>query len=134
MSREKNYLTGISYDNYALTKHKGQAVDILNEIRDSNPTRDSSLLERRLIKLGEEYGELAQALLSVTSPDNPKCKTWDDVREELSDVVIVALDMLFTIMPDEKGVSDTMKRYIIESWIQDKLKKWRKSQSNHSND
>jgi NTP pyrophosphatase (non-canonical NTP hydrolase) len=49
------------------------------------------------LKTGEEVGELQQAVLSVT--DAPGCgykgKTWDDVEEEVVDVVICALAVAF---------------------------------------
>lgn len=70
-------------------------------VREANPTRNASNLDRRALKLIEEFGEAAQAYLNVTSPSNGKSKTWDDVREEIADVLIVALDIAWT--PQEAG-------------------------------
>lgn len=100
--------------------------DIIDKIKKANPKRHASHIERRMLKLGEEFGEAAQALLAVTSKNNSKKKTWDDVREELTDVVIVAMDILLTEMPDEKDITPETKRETIEKWFDKKLKKWSK--------
>ena len=70
--------------------------NIIDAIRAANPTRNEDNLHRRIIKLGEEYGEAAEAYLNVSSARTGKAKTWDDVREELADVLIVAVDVALT--------------------------------------
>ena len=67
--------------------------NLIKKVWDANPKRKNKNMARRLLKLGEEYGEANQAYIAVTSKNNDKQKTWADVREELSDVVIVALDI-----------------------------------------
>jgi hypothetical protein len=52
----------------------------------------------------EEIGELSQAYLNVSSVSNGKQKTWDDVREEVADCLIVALDIAWTRMHDEDEI------------------------------
>lgn len=78
-------------------------MDILSRIFHANKKRKkkNENLDRRFIKLSEEVGEACQAYFSVTSKNNTKNKNWGDVREELADVVIIALDILLTEMPDE---------------------------------
>lgn len=70
---------------------------IIEQIADANPTRDYLNLNRRMLKLIEELGELAEAFLECTSIHNHKQKTWDDVKEESADVLIVAIDIALTI-------------------------------------
>lgn len=70
--------------------------NIIALIRDANPGRSQSTYGRRLIKLSEEVGEHAEAYLNVTSAGNGKGKTWDDVREEAADILIVAVDVALT--------------------------------------
>jgi len=79
---------------------------IVDAVYDANPTRNVSNVNRRIIKLGEEYGEASEAYLNVTSAGNGKGKTWADVREELADVLIVALDVVLTPMSDDENLSD----------------------------
>jgi NTP pyrophosphatase (non-canonical NTP hydrolase) len=77
-------------------------------IKMANPYRDYANLSRRSIKLIEELGEVAEAWLSVTSPSNGKMKTWDDVREEIADCLIVALDIAWTALPGEEDPEPTI--------------------------
>ncbi|MFD7708055.1 MazG-like family protein [Streptomyces sp. NPDC059785] len=58
----------------------------------------------RLLKLSEEVGEVAQAVIGATG-QNPRkgySHTWDDVRSELCDVVITAMVALRTLDPDAR--------------------------------
>ncbi|MER7936883.1 MULTISPECIES: MazG-like family protein [unclassified Streptomyces] len=60
----------------------------------------------RMLKLTEEVGEVAQAVIGATG-QNPRkgvTHTWDDVRGELCDVVITALVALRTLTPDARQV------------------------------
>ncbi|MGW3663755.1 MazG-like family protein [Streptomyces sp. NPDC005141] len=58
----------------------------------------------RVLKLSEEVGEVAQAVIGATG-QNPRkgvSHTWDDVRSELCDVVITAMVALRTLAPDAR--------------------------------
>jgi NTP pyrophosphatase (non-canonical NTP hydrolase) len=60
----------------------------------------------RMLKLSEEVGEVAQAVIGATG-QNPRkgvTHTWDDVESELCDVVITALVALRTLTPDTREV------------------------------
>ncbi len=60
----------------------------------------------RMLKLSEEVGEVAQAVIGATG-QNPRkgvTHTWDDVQGELCDVVITALVALRTLTPDTRDV------------------------------
>lgn len=99
-------------------------------------------LARRVLKLQEEAGELAEAYLNVTSKHNKKNKSWEDVREEAIDCAIVAIDIAFSIKgcfeglseglfePSENSESSKLEEYIYEQ-VQEvfarKLDKWKRS-------
>jgi NTP pyrophosphatase (non-canonical NTP hydrolase) len=97
---------------------------VLRAIVEANPTRHHDNLNRRIMKLMEELGEASEAYLNITSPSNPKGKSWTDVREELVDCVIVAVDCALTPTPDqEKMTSDDIEEEF-SSMISRKLAKW----------
>ncbi|MDH3034149.1 MazG-like family protein [Streptomyces griseoincarnatus] len=60
----------------------------------------------RILKLSEEVGEVAQAVVGATG-QNPRkgvTHTWDDVSAELCDVAVTALVALRTLTPEARGV------------------------------
>ncbi|QIB46099.1 MazG-like family protein [Streptomyces aureoverticillatus] len=69
------------------------------ESHSQNPPRETLLL--RMLKLAEETGEVAQAVIGATgqNPRKGTTHTWDDVESELCDVVITALVALRTLTP-----------------------------------
>jgi len=77
-----------------LEAHRTQAGD-----------RDRTLL-LRLLKLSEEVGEAAQAVIGATgqNPRKGTTHTWQDVEAELCDVVITALVALRTLTPEARTV------------------------------
>lgn len=82
-------------------------IDRLRTWLDANRAhggREGLLL--RVLKLSEEVGEVAQAVIGATG-QNPRkgvSHTWDDVRSELCDVVITAMVALRTLAPDAREV------------------------------
>ncbi|MFJ1805389.1 MULTISPECIES: MazG-like family protein [unclassified Streptomyces] len=82
-------------------------VDALSRWLDADQAhggREGLLL--RVLKLSEEVGEVAQAVIGVTG-QNPRkgvSHTWDDVQSELCDVVITALVALRTLTPEAEAV------------------------------
>jgi len=103
--------------------------DIISKVHAANRDRRMELFARRMLKLGEEYGEASQAYLSISSEKNGKNKTWDDVREELVDVLVVTLDLLCHKFPDEhEETNATDKAIVINKELDRKLKKWAKKQ------
>ncbi|MEU6540222.1 MazG-like family protein [Streptomyces sp. NPDC047000] len=71
---------------------------------DSRGPAEALLL--RMLKLSEEVGEVAQAVIGATG-QNPRkgvTHTWQDVESELCDVVITALIALRTLTPDTREV------------------------------
>ncbi|MFD6190008.1 MazG-like family protein [Streptomyces sp. NPDC060275] len=60
----------------------------------------------RMLKLSEEVGEVAEAVIGATG-QNPRkgvTHTWDDVEAELCDVVITAMVALRTLTPEAREV------------------------------
>ncbi|WP_129309447.1 MazG-like family protein [Streptomyces sp. L2] len=60
----------------------------------------------RILKLSEEVGEVAEAVIGATG-QNPRkgvTHTWDDVQSELCDVAITALVALRTLTPEARAV------------------------------
>ncbi|TWV32702.1 hypothetical protein FRZ03_32570 [Streptomyces misionensis] len=60
----------------------------------------------RILKLSEEVGEVAEAVIGATG-QNPRkglSHTWDDVQAELCDVAITALVALRTLTPEAREV------------------------------
>ncbi|MGW0764698.1 MazG-like family protein [Streptomyces sp. NPDC002676] len=58
----------------------------------------------RILKLSEEVGEVAEAVIGATG-QNPRkgvSHTWEDVQAELCDVAITALVALRTLTPDAR--------------------------------
>lgn len=105
-------------------------MDILPQIygvtSKRNPTYNERYLSRRVIKIGEESGEVSEAFLSVTSDSNGKNKTFIDVREEAVDTAIVGLDIALTKFPGEEEWTDEQLYAAVEEMIAKKLAKWRK--------
>lgn len=100
--------------------------DLLALVAAANPKRTHENITRRLLKATEELGEVSQAYLAVTSKRNRKAKTWDDVREEVADVLIVMVDIALTPLPDrEKQSRGEVREALIEE-VQRKLAKWQR--------
>lgn len=76
------------------------------ELEADHPYDGQEGLLLRLLKVQEEVGEVAQAVIGVTG-QNPRkgiTHTWDDVQSELCDVVITALVALRALTPDARAV------------------------------
>jgi NTP pyrophosphatase (non-canonical NTP hydrolase) len=81
----------------------GRLVEWLDRSSALPPETDKLL---RLLKLSEEVGEVARAVIGVTG-QNPRkgiTHTWDDVTAELCDVILTAMVALSTVTPDAREV------------------------------
>jgi NTP pyrophosphatase (non-canonical NTP hydrolase) len=81
---------------------------------------DKKTLDQKCLKLGEEYGELAQVILPYVGAHGCKHKvTGEDlILEESVDVLICALSILYQLdIPDSK----------IDLTLQKKLAKWQRN-------
>ncbi|MET9619463.1 MULTISPECIES: MazG-like family protein [unclassified Streptomyces] len=75
----------------------------LTDHQDLQPGQEVLL---RVLKLSEEVGEVAQAVIGATG-QNPRKGTshsWQDVEAELSDVIITAMVALRTLTPEAGDV------------------------------
>ncbi|WCD84577.1 hypothetical protein KPP03845_100900 [Streptomyces xanthophaeus] len=56
----------------------------------------------QVLKIGEEFGEAAQAVIGVkgTNPRKGQSHSWEDVHDEVCDVAITALVALARMRPD----------------------------------
>ncbi|WP_055489760.1 MazG-like family protein [Streptomyces sp. TP-A0356] len=92
---------------------QGTSADVWDSITrlhawlDANRTHEGADgLLLRVLKLSEEVGEVAQAVIG-TMGQNPRKGTthgWEDVQAELCDVAITALVALRTLTPDAREV------------------------------
>ncbi|MEV0635879.1 MazG-like family protein [Streptomyces sp. NPDC050619] len=80
--------------------------DLWTWLEANGPISGEQGLLLRMLKLSEEVGEVAQAVIGATG-QNPRkgvTHTWEDVEAELCDVVITALVALRTLTPDAREV------------------------------
>ncbi|CAL9579926.1 MazG-like family protein [Streptomyces sp. Tu 3180] len=83
------------------------SVDDLCGWLDANrPAEGREGLLLRILKLSEEVGEVAEAVIGATgqNPRKGTTHTWDDVQSELCDVAVTALVALRTLTPDAREV------------------------------
>ncbi|MFI7340349.1 MazG-like family protein [Streptomyces sp. NPDC050085] len=83
-----------------------ETVDRLRAwLDDANQKAPQEALLLRVLKLSEEVGEVAQAVIGAVG-QNPRkgvSHTWQDVESELCDVVVTALVALGTLTPDPRA-------------------------------
>lgn len=95
----------------------------LKRIASINEIDDKTLVERTL-KLSEECGEVAEAVLSSESA--PGCaykgKTKEDIAEECMDVIIMAASTLIHAL-SPGGTMDKIER-TMDELLEKKLTKW----------
>ncbi|MPY62872.1 MazG-like family protein [Streptomyces spongiae] len=83
------------------------SITLLHTWLDENRRHDGQEgLLLRMLKLSEEVGEVAQAVIGATgqNPRKGTTHTWDDVQAELCDVIITALVALRSLTPDAREV------------------------------
>jgi NTP pyrophosphatase (non-canonical NTP hydrolase) len=87
-----------------------QSIGVLHAwLEADQPCDGQEGLLLRMLKIQEEVGEVAQAVIGVTgqNPRKGTTHTWDDVQSELCDVAITALVALRTLTPDARTVFAT---------------------------
>ncbi|MEU1332072.1 MazG-like family protein [Streptomyces sp. NPDC005865] len=90
-------------------------VERLHAWLDSHNRRESQeALLLRMLKLSEEVGEVAAAVIGATgqNPRKGTTHTWDDVRSELCDVIVTAMVALRTLTPDAAAVLAAHLRHV----------------------
>lgn len=93
--------------------------NIIEKIKEVNSKEEKTLIEM-VLKLSEEIGEVAEAVLGYkkTSGSEYKNKTKDDIIEECSDVLILSLGIILKLEPN-----------INKNLILDKINKWEEKQN-----
>lgn len=86
-------------ENFTIKTQIDLVKNIVDAVKKANPDRSFLTFERRQLKLLEEIGEVSEAYLNVTNSSNNKNKKWDDVFEEATDCLIVAIDIYLTLNP-----------------------------------
>ncbi|MGW3495922.1 MazG-like family protein [Streptomyces sp. NPDC001020] len=69
----------------------------------------------RVLKIGEEFGEVAEAVHGAlgANPRKGASHTWDDVEKELCDVIVTAMVALSTCSADpEKALDNRLARLV----------------------
>ncbi|MFI6283420.1 MazG-like family protein [Streptomyces sp. NPDC051018] len=82
-------------------------VDRLRGWLDEASTRPAEQeLLLRMLKLSEEVGEVAEAVVGATgqNPRKGRTHTWQDVESELCDVILTAMVALRTLTPEAERV------------------------------
>ena len=96
--------------------------DVIQKIFEASK-HDEKTLEQKALKLAEESGEVAQAVLSYCKV--PACahkgKTKSDVIEEAWDCIITAGSIIYQV--ENGNVDEKFSRKMLE----DKLAKWMKN-------
>lgn len=69
--------------------------------RERGVGREESLT-LQVLKIGEEFGEAAQAVIGArgTNPRKGNSHTWSDVEAEVADVIVTAMVALARMRPD----------------------------------
>ncbi|WP_137989589.1 MazG-like family protein [Streptomyces vilmorinianum] len=75
----------------------------------------------RVLKLSEEVGEVAEAVIGATgqNPRKGMSHTWQDVESELCDVIITAMVALRTLTPDAAEVFAGHLRRVAERSLEE---------------
>jgi NTP pyrophosphatase (non-canonical NTP hydrolase) len=68
------------------------------------PSETKTILQ--ILKITEEAGEVAEAVIGATgqNPRKGHSHTWDDVQNELCDVIVTAMVALARVNPDAQRV------------------------------
>ena len=95
--------------------------EILKDIKALSLKEKKNLLQK-MVKLQEEVGELAEAILIKDSAPGStyKSQTEYQIEKEIVDILLVCLDMFYSLRPNEG---------LLEHLLTEKSKKWALFQS-----
>ncbi|WP_019548652.1 MazG-like family protein [Streptomyces sulphureus] len=70
----------------------------------------------RVLKIGEEYGEVAEAVHGAlaANPRKGSSHTWADVEKELCDVIVTSMVALSTLAPDAEKLLNERLEHLVE--------------------
>lgn len=97
---------------------------IINEIC-KTAKLEQKTIEQMALKLSEETGEIAQAILALTQAGGSKYKdkNIDDVKEECIDLILVA-SALFFKLENESNSTDSNEILSYKELLHKKISKW----------
>lgn len=77
---------------------------------------DSDVRLLRVLKIGEEFGEVAEALHGAmgANPRKGASHTWDDVNKELCDVIVTGMVALASCTPDARKLLDERLQHLVD--------------------
>lgn len=103
-----------------MTECSSRFEKLLEKIQSLSSKEKKSLLEKTL-KLQEEAGELAEAVLIHTKASGSQYKESSEqaIENEAVDIILVALDIFFSLSPDVAT---------LEKLLSSKCGKWEKHQ------
>ncbi|MFF5668762.1 MazG-like family protein [Streptomyces hygroscopicus] len=77
-------------------------------------TEPNAMPLMRVLKIAEEFGEVAEAISGATGMSPRTGATWDDVRTELCDLIVTAMLALKTLTPDAEKLLDERLDYLVK--------------------
>jgi NTP pyrophosphatase (non-canonical NTP hydrolase) len=93
-------------------------VDRLRDWLDDNadPAMASDVRLWRVLKIGEEFGEVAEAMHGAMSanPRKGASHSWDDVHKELCDVIVTSMVALASCTPDAAKLLDDRLQHLVD--------------------
>lgn len=97
--------------------------EIIEKIRDLSRKEKKGLLEKT-IKLQEELGELAEAVLIHTKASGSQYKKAvdKDIESEIADILLVSLDIFFSLTKDTQLLAELLMKKC-QKWEKYQLKK-----------
>jgi NTP pyrophosphatase (non-canonical NTP hydrolase) len=108
-----------------MAKHRNLET-VINQIIKEYADDEPKTLMERMVKLGEEHGELAAALLQRNGLKGAKGKTPSEVEENILEEACDMIIILATILSEYDFVSKDISRM-----IDIKLEKWRHNIQKH---
>lgn len=96
---------------------KWDTVDRLRDWLDAeSPATGGNAKPLRVLKIGEESGEAAEAMhgTMAANPRKGASHTWEDVHKELCDVTITAMIALASLTPDARKMFDDRLQHIAD--------------------
>ncbi|MER5904345.1 MazG-like family protein [Streptomyces mirabilis] len=94
--------------------------ELVNQLRDwldeQSPVSGDLAKAMRVLKIGEEFGEVAEALHGAmkANPRKGASHTWEDVHKELCDVAITSLIALASLTPDAQKLFGERLQHIAD--------------------
>lgn len=82
----------------------------------ADPATPEKVKLLRVLKIGEEFGEVAEAVHGAmgANPRKGASHTWDDVHKELADVVVTTLIALASCTPDAEKVLEDRLQHLVD--------------------